>query len=474
MIVTRFAPSPTGNLHFGGARTALFGWLAARQQGGRFILRIDDTDQSRLVESAVDQIVSDLKWLGIDWDFGPDKPSPDFGSCIQSQRLDIYQKIVRDLIESGSAYYDKTSPDKLASLRQEAADAKRPFIYRKSMAEVVDRPEKGTVIRIAFKDGQTISWDDVVKGRQSWQTDQIGDFVAIKSDGYPTYHFATVVDDFLMNISHVIRGDEWLSSTPKHLHLFDCLKQDRPKFVHVPAILSETGNKKLSKRDQAVDVDHFRQSGYLAAGLINFMSLIGWSPTDEREFFDIEGLLENFSLDRIQSSPGRFNQRRLDYLNGKHIRSLSAEARFETAGNWWPKSSEKFDFDYKGRALDLVYERLKKWDELADLTDYFFVDPKPITVDVLAKVSKLEVDQIQTIQPLIVDSLQNYQGIDFEALEDQWRELADKYCIKTGKLFMMIRYQLTGSKTTPGLFDIIGLLGRDASLHRLKTLSSNG
>ena len=474
MIVTRFAPSPTGSLHLGGARTALFNYLYARKHGGQFILRIEDTDRNRLVKESIEQYIFSLEWLGIDWDFGPDKPSPDFGSCIQSLRLDIYQKIAKQLVESGQAYYDRTSPEKLDRMRQQAVADKRPFIFRKSMAEIVDKPDEQTAVRIAFKDDKTISWDDIIKGKQSWQTDQIEDFVILKSDGYPTYHFACVIDDYLMKVNPVIRGDEWLSSTPKHLHLFDCLNYKKPEYAHVPPILNPTGNKKLSKREQDANIDYFKKAGYLPAGLINFMILIGWSPKNEQEFFDMDQLLKSFSLDGIQASPGRFNQPRLDYLNGKHIRSLSKEDRFELCKRWWPESSKKFDVAYKKKVLKLVYERLKMWGQLPELTDYFFKDPKTPTIEDLAEVSKLTIDQIQTLCPLIGKTLKTSNDLDLELLEKQWRQLAEDHDIKTGKLFMLIRFQLTGSKTTPGLFDIIKLLGRNISIQRLEAPSSNG
>ena len=276
-VVTRFAPSPTGQLHLGSIRTALFNWLWARKNNGQFIVRLEDTDQERLVEGAANQMMADLQWLGIDWDYGPNKPSSQFGSCVQSQRLSIYREMIQPLIESGVAYYDHSTPEQLKQLREQAQATKQPFVFRKSMA-ITDGDKRRATIRIAIADEAVFSWQDGVRGQQSWQGKDVADFVAIKSDGYPTYQFANVIDDYLMGINHVIRADEWLSSTPKHLHLFNQLGFEAPKYSHVAPVLSLTGNKKLSKRDGAQAITDYQKMGYLKQALMNFLCLLGWNP----------------------------------------------------------------------------------------------------------------------------------------------------------------------------------------------------
>ena len=288
MFRTRFAPSPTGQLHLGGARTAIFAYLAAKSRAGEFVLRIEDTDQKRTVSGAVETIIKDLAWLGLCWDFGPDKPSPEFGSCYQSQRLDKYRAISQKLVDLGFAYYDQNSPEELAQLRQVAQKERRPFLFNRSLAKYDPKAKKPTVVRLEVSKGIEIPWRDKIKGSQSWASQDIGDFVILKADGFPTYHLANVVDDHLMGISLVIRGDEWLSSTPKHIYLFNKLNWPAPDYGHVPAVLAETGGQKLSKRDNlAVNISDYRQMGYQPTALVNFLALLGWNPGTEQEFLPI-------------------------------------------------------------------------------------------------------------------------------------------------------------------------------------------
>ncbi len=465
MVVTRFAPSPTGELHLGSVRTALFNWLWARKTGGQFILRIEDTDQQRLVSGTVERLMADFRWLGIDWDWGPDRPHPDWGSTIQSQRRDYYQKVADQLINQGLAYYDQTTPEELDQLRQQAQKDKRPFVFRQPMARYQSGSDQPTVIRVAIPDDLKINWTDQVKGEQSWHGADIGDFVIIKGDGWPTYQLANVVDDQAMGINQVMRGDEWLSSTPKHLYLFDRLGYERPQYAHVPPVMAPTGNKKLSKRDaDAVNVDDYRQSGYPPEALANFLALLGWNPGGEQEIFDLKGLIEAFSLERLQTAGARFDQQRLDWISGHHIRQLNPDQRAKAAENWWPKTASQFPDDYRLQVLDLVFERLKKWSQLADLTDFFFEDPKPWTEDEIAAETKLPTDLATEVtaasQRLLADC-------PIDELETKLRQLADERDIKTGQLFMVVRIKLTSQTKTPNLLDIIRQLGPETCQRRL-------
>ena len=466
MVVTRFAPSPTGELHLGGLRTALFNWLWARQNNGHFILRIEDTDRQRLVPGAVDRLAADLRWLGIDWDWGPDRPHPDWGSTTQSQRRDSYRQVAEQLVKKGLAYYDQTTPEELDRLRQQAQAEKRPFVFRQSMASHQPGSDQPTVIRVAIPDDLKIDWDDQVKGSQSWLGADIGDFVILKSDGWPTYQLANVVDDQAMGVNQVIRGDEWLSSTPKHLYLFDQLGYERPSYAHVPPVMAPTGNKKLSKRDgDGIGIDNYRQSGYPPQALANFLALLGWNPGGEQEIFDLKELVAAFSLDRLQTAGARFDQQRLDWISGHHIRRLDPKQRLVATKDWWPQTAGEFSNDYRAKVLDLVFERLKKWSDLADATGFFFADPNPWTDDAIAKETKLTTGVVAEIAAA-AEQLVATDNID--RLEDDLRQLADNLEIKSGQLFMVLRIKLTGQTKTPNLIDIIRQLGTGACLHRLK------
>ena len=475
MVTTRFAPSPSGPPHLGSLRTALFNYLWARHNRGRFILRIEDTDQARNQPGALDLIKDSLSWLGLDWDFGPDRDSPDFGSCQQSQRLNSYKPVVDQLINRGLAYYDQTSPDQLQQFRQEAKQAQKPFVFRQNRSRYDPRSQKPTVVRLAIPDRLTISWTDAVKADQSWSGTDIGDFVILKADGYPTYHLANVVDDHLMAINYVIRGDEWLSSTPKHLYLFDCLNWPRPNYCHVPPVMAETGHRKLSKRDhQGSQVDDFKKAGYLPMALNNFLSLLGWNPGTEQEFFaSLADLADQFQLSRLQSSPARFDRQRLDWFNGRHIRNLNPADRLQSAGNWWGPPAAGFDDDYKSRVLELVFERLKNWSQLPALTDFFFADPGSVDLSQLTEKTRLNQQQISQInqQLSVIFAGRELPGPE---LETKLRQTAQELELKAGDIFMVCRIKLTGQDKTPNLIAIIELLGWSNCRRRIEAPSSNG
>ena len=467
-VRTRFAPSPTGYLHLGGLRTALFNWLWAKKMSGEFILRLEDTDQTRLVPGAAEQLMLDLQSLDLDWDFGPDKPHPQFGSCIQSQRLAIYQEVVEQLLNKNIAYKDYTTPEQLEDLRQAAKERKQAFIFRREMAQLQATPQNpnNPVIRISMPPELTISWQDVVKGEQTWQSHNIGDFIALKSNGWPTYQLANVIDDHLMQISHVIRADEWLSSTPKHLYLFDCLNWERPTYVHVPAVLMHQGGKKLSKRDQSSRVTNFLKEGYLKEALINYLSLLGWNPKTDQEFFTVNELIQVFDIQNIQVSGARFDPVRLDWFNGRHLRALSATKRQQQAEHWWPEQAKTIDQAYKNKILDLMYQRLKKWSELTELTDFFFQQPAKIDLDTLSEMTKLPEDEIVA---LIGETLEILKTIEFNTvnLETNFYQLTKTKGVSPSKYFTLLRFKLTGKKVSPGLFETMNVLGLEQCRQRL-------
>ena len=464
MVITRFAPSPTGRLHLGSARTALFNWLWARKTGGQFILRIDDTDQQRLVPKAAEQILTDLHWLGLDWDWGPDRPHPDWGPTTQSERLANYQQVAELLLERDLAYRDQTTPSELEQLRRQAQKERRPFIFRRSLARYQPAGDQPTVIRLAIPDDLTISWTDQVKGQQQWSGRDIGDFVILKSDGWPTYQLASLVDDQAMGVSHIIRADEWLSSTPKHLYLIDQLDYNRPICAHVPPVMSPTGNKKLSKRtDEGVTIDDLRQAGYPPAALLNYLALLGWNPGSDQEIFSPAELVKLFDPDRIQTSGARFDPRRLDWMSGHHIRLQDPGGRLETARDWWPASADKFSDDYRQGVLGLVFERLKKWSELAGATDFFFADPEPWTNEAITAETKVDAQEIEAI----VSRTRQLLDETADQIEAGLRALANQSNLKPTQVFMVVRIKLAGQTKTPNLLDVIDQLGLDVCRCRL-------
>lgn len=466
-VRTRFAPSPTGMLHIGGLRTTLFSYLWARKNGGQFILRLEDTDQARIVEGAAEQIMSSIHWLGMDWDYGPDKPSPEFGSCIQSERTEDYVLHIQKLLDNGIAYRDWTSPEELTQLRETAQAEKRPFVFRKHMATLEGEPGK-EVIRIAIPDDAVITWHDHVKGDQKWSGKDIGDFVAIKSDGFPTYQFANVVDDHIMAITHVIRADEWLSSTPKHLFLYDALGWDRPEYAHVPPVMGPDGKKKLSKRDGAKDAADYAAEGYLPEAVMNFLALLGWNPGTEQEIFTPQQLIEAFSLDRIQKSGAKFDSVRLDWMNGMHTRALGPDSLVEIAntGNWWPESATQTSPEYKLSVMQLVYERLKKLGDLKEYTSFFFEEPASVSAQELEKETSFTLDQQQKLLQAACELLTDSDFSESD-LEQRLYNYAKENDLKVGKFFMLLRLKLTGSRFSPGLFETMHVLGKETCLQRL-------
>ena len=430
-------------------------------------MRLEDTDQTRVVPKAAEQSMLDLRALGLDWEFGPDKPHPQFGSCIQSERLEVYREFIEKLLKADLAYHDYTTPEQLQNLREEAQKQKKAFIFRRNMACL--KPTKKAqkpVVRIAIPENLTIAWEDVVKGEQSWQSEDIGDFVALKSDGWPTYHLANVIDDYLMQISHVIRADEWLSSTPKHLYLFDCLNLPRPQYVHVPPVLAAEGGQKLSKRDQGGRVAELLKEGYTKAALLNYLSLLGWNPKTSQEIFTVEELIEAFDIAKIQVSGSRFDAIRLDWFNGQHIRTLAVDELQAEAEAWWPKDISEVSKDYKNRVLGLVYQRIKKWSELTELTDFFFQKPKMPDLETLIKETKLSKEEIET---LTEKTLQILEEINFSAgdLELHLYQTAQTQKISPSKYFTLLRLKLTGKKIAPGLFETMDVLGLEECRQRL-------
>lgn len=465
-IRTRFAPSPTGFLHVGGVRTALFAWLLARQNGGQFILRLEDTDQKREVEGSAEHLMASLKALGIDYDEGPDIGGP-HGPYRQSDRLEIYRGWAQKLIDAGRAYADPYTPEQLQAFREEARANKQPFLYRNHRPE--NPPAWDGTMPLRFKsEPKNYTWHDEVMGELSTGPEVIDDFILIKSDGFPTYNFAHIVDDAEMQITHIIRGQEFISSQPNYLSLYDALGLEYPKFATMPHILAATGGKKLSKRDGAKDVLDYMADGFLPEALMNFIASLGWNDGTEQEVFSREELVEKFSLPRVQKSGARFDEQRLVWLNGQWIRRVPLDDLYKRVGEFWPKSAENADEAYKKQVLALVQDRLKTLADLPMMSSYFFEEPTPDWEMITSnkQLKKLEPTEIKSLLEAAAAALETSE-FDAESLQHTLNRLLEKTGQKPGVLFSLIRLAVSWAPFSPALNDTLALLGKEKVLTRL-------
>ena len=462
-VRVRFAPSPTGALHPGSARTVLFNFLFARKNQGSFILRIEDTDRSRYDPSSLESILSGIRWLGLGWDEGPDIGG-EYGPYFQSDRLDLYHERVQQLIDAGHAYPCFCTPQRLDELREAQRREGRPTRYDRHCidlpdTEVKSRVEAGEVpvIRMKVPDGKTVV-HDLVRGDSTFDNSSQDDQVLLKSDGFPTYHLASVVDDHEMLISHVIRGDEWLASSPKHVVLYRMFGWEPPVFVHLPVVLGPDKSK-LSKRHGAASVLEFQAMGYLPEAMVNFLAFLGWSPGTGEEFFNLEELVAAFELEKIQDSPAVFDQAKLDSVNGHHIRAL-APAEFATRlAPFVPDLSQDLLF----AAAPLVQERIQRLTEAPGLLNFLVHRPAQLPEDLVPK----KQDVGGTIA-VLQDLRHLFETAEVgESMEAALRALAETRGWKAGELFMTLRIAVTGSPVTPPLLPSMRLLGRTECLVRL-------
>jgi glutamyl-tRNA synthetase len=466
IVRTRFAPSPTGYLHVGGIRTALFGWLLARQSGGKFILRFEDTDKKREVEGAREHLIESLKILGLGYDEGPDIGGP-HAPYTQSERLDSYKKWAQKLIDSGRAYADPYSSDEVQAFREQAQARKQPFLYRNHRPAETKQWDGTQPLR--FKsDPKNYKWHDEVMGELSTGPEVIDDFILIKSDGYPTYNFAHIVDDAEMEISHIIRGQEFISSVPNYLNLYEALQIKPPVMATVPHIMGASGNKKLSKRDGAKDVLDYIRQGYLPEALVNFIASLGWNDGTEQEIFSRDELIAKFSLDRIQTSGAHFDEQRLSWMNGHYIRGLSIDELYEKSKDFMPKESEEFDDQYKKNALALIQERLKYLAEIPELTIFFFKD-LPVDKGLIENHKQLKKIDITQLKQLLQSARNSLSDSSFAAddLTNRLNQLLDTTGQKPAVLFSLIRIATTQSPASPGLADSLAVLGKERTIRRL-------
>jgi len=486
-VRVRFAPSPTGYFHVGGARTALYNWLLARHYGGAFVLRIEDTDRARYQPEALDDLLAGLRWLGLDWDEGPEVGG-DYVPYFQSERLELYQEYARQLVDGGHAYHCYCSPERLAQMRQAQRAPGMPSGYDRHCRDLTaqgraEYEAQGIVPVVRFRtplEGTT-TYVDVIRGPSTVDNRTLDDLVLLKSDGFPTYHLANVVDDHLMEVSHIMRGDEWLPSVPRHVLLYQAFGWEPPVYAHLPVILSPTGKGKMSKRktvgpggrEYDVLVRDFRQRGYLPEAMINFLALVGWGYDDKTEFFSREELIQHFTLEGVNKSAASFSYDKLDWLNGVYIRALEAD---ELAAHLMPVlRNASFDPDpevVRG-LVPLVQERLKRLTDAASLTDFFFADEVDHDPALLTG-KKMTLAESMAALEKAETTLASLPDFEEGTLETALRALADELGLKAGQLFGIIRAAVTGKKVSPPLFGTLHVLGRERSLARMRQALQTG
>ncbi len=476
-VRVRFAPSPTGYLHIGGARTALFNWLFARKMNGKLVLRIEDTDTERLKEDSVTQILTSLKWLGLNWDEGPEVGGA-VGPYYQSERREIYTEYVNKLVEAGKAYYCFCTTEELEKQRELQRAAKQPFRYARSCREISYEEAKKRVdagehysVRLKIPVEGSVKVDDLIHGEVSFSMDQFDDFVIMKSNGMPTYNFAVVVDDHLMGITHVLRAEEHLSNTPKQLLVYEALNWQPPKFGHMSMILAPDRSK-LSKRHGATSVEEFREQGYVAEAIINYLTLLGWGPGDEREIFDLTETIKLFELDQMSKKAAIYDTKKLTWMNGQYLSSLPLERIlpetkefFLKAGlvtEEWLQENEVFF----AQLVDVVRVRVKTLQEIADASEYFFNMPTVYDEKGVAKYFKQE--SLPLLEQCVV-ALREDTVFDLASTEAVYNKIATENDISLGKLVHPTRLALTGRTVSPGLFDVMVLLGKENTLQRLES-----
>ena len=480
----RFAPSPTGYLHIGGLRTALYNYLFAKHNNGKFILRIEDTDRTRYVEGAIENLIESLQWAGIKYDEGvfvedgKIVQKGEYGPYIQSERLDIYQKYVDELIEKGYAYYCFCSKERLDKVREEqkikGLIPKYDGLCRSlSIDEAKKKIDNGEeyVVRLKLPPNEDIKFEDLVRGTITINTEDIDDQVLLKSDGYPTYHMAVVVDDHLMGITHIVRGEEWLPSTPKHVYLYEVFGWEKPVYVHLPTVLNKE-RKKLSKRHGDVAVEDFRKKGYLPEGLINYLALVGWSPEDNEEILTMEELINKFSFERVSKTGGIFDKDKLDWVNGHHIRNYDLDKLTKLAIPYLKEAhliDDKFveeRYDWIKTMVETVKENLSNVSEIVDKVDIFFNNEIQPEDDEALSVLKQE--HVPDLLNAFKEELENIEEVDEEFAKTVMKKIQKGTGIKGKKLFMPTRVALTGNIHGPELISIIFLLGKQNIIDRIE------
>ena len=471
-IRVRFAPSPTGFLHVGGLRTALYNYLFARKHNGTFVLRIEDTDRSRIVPGAVENLVDTLSWAGLDYDEGPIKGGP-YEPYIQSERLEIYKTHADTLVQKGKAYRCFCSPERLEEMRTNQEKIRVFSKYDRhclqlSKKEIEENTNKGMpyVIRMKIPDSTTITFQDVIRHEVQFKSEQLDDQILMKSDGFPTYHLANVVDDHLMKITHIIRGEEWLSSTPKHVLLYEYFGWELPIFAHLPLLLNPDRSK-LSKRQGDVAVEEYRTKGYLPETLINFVAFLGWNPGNEQEIFFIDELINQFSLDRVNKAGAIFNIEKLNWLNFQHLRKKPDSEVLQMLKQDLRKSRFKnshYDDEYLFKVISAMRDRVSFVRDFLEKSPFFFEAPTEYDQEVVRKRWKLDTP---VEMKKLVEEFSNLHQPGKEDYEAALTKTAESLNIGKGKLIHALRLAISGMGEGPGLYDMLYILGKDECQKRI-------
>ena len=478
----RFAPSPTGVMHIGGLRTALYDWFLARKTGGQFILRIEDTDRNRYDPDAEWHIKESLKWLGLDLDEGPELGGP-YAPYTQSERLELYADAAERLIDSGAAYYDDTQAEELAALRQrqQAAGQAPGYDNRgryRTAEQIQESRDKGLDVVVRFKvpDHGDVVVEDEVRGRLRFDLSLLQDFVILKSDGFPTYHLAHVVDDYEMGITHVIRGEEWIPSLPRHVLIQEALEIPTPKYVHVPLITAQDGAK-LSKRHGAQSALEYRDAGYTPDAVLNYLALLGWSPGDDTEVMSRDEIAGRFEIGRILSHPAKFSAQKLEWMNQQHIMKADVDVlaelmlpyleRAESDGGLPSEVARPIDASVVKAMVPVLRERIKVLPDVVELIDFLFVDEvEPNAEEMVGR--RMDEGMVVTALTSSIAALRSVSPFTTAEIEDTLRGLTASTGLKAGQLFTPIRVAMTAKRIAPPLFESIEVLGRDRTLERLE------
>ena len=467
-VRVRYAPSPTGDPHIGNIRSAIFNWLFAKNNNGKFLVRIEDTDQARLVENGIQKQKDSLKWFGLDWD----------EIYIQSERLEIYSKYAKQLLEKGNAYRCFATQEELNKLREEQKKSGKITRYDSRYRDYDPKLSKERSISepfvIRFKSHQNgiTKCLDNIRGEITFANKEMDDFIIIKSDGYPTYHFANVIDDYLMNISHVMRAEEWLPSFPKHVNIYNSLDWQMPIFVHLPMILA-SDKTKLSKRHGATSVEEFKQAGYLNTAMFNFLVLLGWALDDKTEMFTVNELIKVFDISKISKSPAIFNKEKLDWFNGRYILNLTHENFGKEINNYFKQflDNNKYkaiqSYDINDISV-MIKQRCKTLDDAIMLTEFLYLEPK------FKSKSEIQImcdnpEQCHTILTNSINSLSNIQEFTTENIESTLKSLMTILEVKPKHLLGTLRIVITNQKISPPIFDCLYILGKKESIKRIQS-----
>jgi glutamyl-tRNA synthetase len=486
-VRVRFAPSPTGDLHIGGVRTALFNWLYAKNKSGEFILRIEDTDEVRSTGASTRIILDAMNWLGLNWDEGPGKELSKYAPYYQMKRKEfgIYQKYSDDLVAKGFAYSCYCTPEKVDEMRKKAQANKLPPKYdgrcrNLTPEQRLQKEKEGRKPVIRFKmPGSGITFlNDLIRGKVEFDNFLLDDFIIMKASGVPTYNFACVIDDYLMEITHVLRGDDHISNTPRQIQIYNALGWKAPKFAHMAMILGADGAR-LSKRHGHTSVLEHRKEGYLQETLINYLALLGWSTEDSQQIFSVEELIQKFSIERCGSSPSIFDPKKLLWLNGEKIRSKTVEQIYKLFIEWLKytnneKIIEGWDREFLKKSMALEHDKIKLLKDIPSLVDFFFVKDLVYNDDAVKKIllSEKSKDTARLVLTESVERFKNQQDFSSDALEKYARDLAVEKGIKTSQVFHPIRVAVSGRSQGPSLFHMMELMGKDEVVRRLSVAVS--